>query len=143
MRASYYNDYGLSSSAGTWAIITILVAICGGIVLYFTFLNENNAKNYTGFVKKLYDFLSFSKLSLEAILKIFYLVIAIYITLSSFSIISTSFVAFLLYLFVGNILARIIFESALLIIMIYHKLNAINEKLEPKKDKEKKVSEEK
>ena len=139
-----YGSYGTelvssssTTSAGVWTIVSLLVAICAAIVLYFTFLNKNNAKNYQGFTKKLYDFLSFSTLSLEAILKICYLVIAIFITITSFSYISTSIIAFLLYLIIGNVVVRIIFESALLIIMMYHKLNEINEKMPSKKESKK------
>ena len=138
-----YGSYGTelvsssSTNAGVWTIVSLLVAICAGIVLYFTFLNKDNAKNYQGFTKKLYDFLSFKTLSLEAILKICYLVIAIFITITSFSYISTSVIAFLLYLFIGNVVARIIFESALLIIMMYHKLNEINDNLTVKKENKK------
>ena len=137
-----YGSYGTelvssnsTTSAGVWTIVSLLVAICAAIVLYFTFLNKNNAKNYQGFTKKLYDFLAFSTLSLEAILKICYLVIAIFITITSFSYIST--IAFLLYLVIGNVIVRILFESALLIIMIYHKLNEINEKMPSKKESKK------
>ena len=138
-----YGSYGTelvsssSTNAGVWTIVSLLVAICAGIVLYFTFLNKDNAKNYQGFTKKLYDFLSFKTLSLEAILKICYLVIAIFITITSFSYISTSVIAFLLYLIIGNIIARIVFEGSLLVIMIYHKLNEINDKLTSKKDTKK------
>ena len=144
MRYGSYGSQLVSSSAdaGVWAIVSLLVAICGGIVLYFTFLNKDNAKNYQGATKKLYDFLSFKTLSLEAILKICYLVIAIFITITSFSYISTSIIAFLLYLVIGNIVARIVFESALLVIMMYHKLNEINDKLTVKKENKKDLKKE-
>lgn len=144
MRYGSYGSQLVSSSAdaGVWAIVSLLVAICGGIVLYFTFLNKDNAKNYQGATKKLYDFLSFKTLSLEAILKICYLVIAIFITITSFSYISTSIIAFLLYLVIGNIVARIVFESALLVIMMYHKLNEINDKLAVKKENKKDLKKE-
>ncbi len=139
-----YGSYGtqlISSNSTTstdvWTIVSLLVAICGSIVLYFTFLNNSNAKNYQGFTKKIYDFLSFSTLSLEAILKICYLAIAIFVTIISFSYISTSVIAFLLYLIIGNVIVRLLFEGALLIIMIYHKLNEINEKMPSKKESKK------
>lgn len=128
----------VTTHADIWSIISVLVALCAGIVLYFTFLNPRNAENYTGATKKLYDFLSFKTMSLEAILKICYLVTAIYITISSFSYISTSFVLFLIVIFLGNIIARVIYEGAILILMIYHKLNEINNKLTPIKEDKKK-----
>jgi len=134
-----YNNPFMSSSVDVWGIVSFLVAICGGIVLFFTFLNPRNEESYTGVTKKLYDFLSFKTMTLEAILKICYLVMSIYITISSFSFISTSFVAFLLVLFLGNVIARIIFEGALLILMIYRKISDINSKLTPIKEEKKKI----
>ncbi len=137
MRYGTYGTQIVSSNtdASIWLIVSLLVAICGGIVLYFTFLNPNNAKNYTGWTKKIYDFLSFTTLSLEAILKICYLILAIYITITSFSVISTSFIAFLLYLIIGNVIIRLIFEGALLILMLYRKVSDISEKLSAKEFK--------
>ena len=135
--------YGYQSTnvvdTGVWAIVSLLVALCAGIVLYFTFLNPKNAEHYTGTTKKIYDFLSFKVMSLETILKICYLVVAIYITISSFSLISTSFIEFLLVLFLGNIVVRLIFEGSLLILMIHKELVEVNRKLpkdrKPKEEK--------
>ena len=135
--------YGYQSTnvvdTGVWAIVSLLVALCAGIVLYFTFLNPKNAEHYTGATKKIYDFLSFKVMSLETILKICYLVVAIYITISSFSLISESFIEFLLVLFLGNIVVRLIFEGSLLILMIHKELVEVNRKLpKDKKPKEEK-----
>ena len=138
----YNISSNLSSSPDVWAIVGLLVAICGGIVIYFTFLNPNNAKNYTGITEKIYNFLSFKKLSLEAILKILYLIAAIYITITSFSYISTSIIAFILFLLIGNVIVRLLFEGALLIIMIYKRINDINDKLNKDKDKKKNIKNE-
>ena len=79
---SYYRG----AEMGVWGIVSIILAICGGIILYFTFLSPKNADKYTGFTKKLYDFLSFRIMSLEMILKIAYLILAIFITLTKFLI---------------------------------------------------------
>ena len=139
---NYPYPYGYQTStmdSSVWSIVSVLVALCAGIVLYFTFLNPRNADHYTGATKKIYDFLSFKVMSLESILKICYLVLAIYITISSFSLISTSFIYFLLYLFIGNIVVRLIFEGALLILMIHKELVEVNKKL----PKDKKTKEEK
>ncbi len=139
---NYPYSYGYQTStvdSSVWGIVSILVALCVGIVLYFTFLNPKNAEHYTGATKKIYDFLTFKVMSLETILKICYLVIAIYITISSFSLISTSFIEFLLVLFLGNIIVRLLFEGALLILMIHKELVEVNSKL----PKDKKTKEEK
>ena len=90
------------ASSAIWIIVSLVLAIVGGIVLYFTFLKKDNAGKYTGFLGWMYDFLTFKKLTIENVLKILYLICAIFVTLSSFATISTSFIAFLLYLVVGN-----------------------------------------
>ena len=136
---SYYRG----AEIGVWGIVSIILAICGGIVLYFTFLSPKNADKYTGFTKKLYDFLSFRIMSLEMILKIAYLIAALFITLSSFSVISTSFIAFILYLFIGNILIRLMFEGSILILMIYRRLGEIHDALKTPTKKAEKAKEEK
>ena len=72
------------------------------------------------------------------------IIVAIYITLSSFSLISISFIAFILQLTLGNLLARIGFEFSLLLLTICKNTTEINDKLsktkketkEEKKDKE-------
>lgn len=74
-------DKGFSQteSSLTWMAIALLLAIIGGILIYFLFLKKENENKYTGFVKYLYEFLSFKKMWLETILKVSYLILAIYI----------------------------------------------------------------
>ena len=123
-----YYDYGSSVSGFlVWAIISVVIAVIGGITLYFVFLK--NEKKYTGFVAKLKDFLSFKTLLLEEILKISYLILAIFITLYSFGLIGTSVVAFLLTLVVGNLALRITYELSILLIKICQNTSEINSKL--------------
>ncbi len=127
-----------SSMVGTsvWLIVSLVLAIVGGILVYFLFLSKKNEGKFTGFVGWLYDFLSFKKMFLETLLKITYLIIAIYITLSSFAIIGTSFIGFLVTLIVGNLVARIVYEFSLILLVICRNTSDINKKLS-KKDEEK------
>ena len=129
-----YNSYNtLASTADringvlVWTIISIVVALVGGITLYFVFLKGN--KKYNGFVAKLRDFLNFKTLLLEEILKISYLILAIFITLYSFGLIGTSVVAFLLTLVCGNLVLRISYELSILLIKICNNTSEINSKL--------------
>ena len=130
------------SNMGVWGLISMILAICGGFVLYFTFLSPKNADKYTGFTKKLYDFLSFRMMSIEVVLKIAYLIIAIFITLSSLTYISEDFGVFITYLIVGNIIARVAFEGCILILMIYHRLGDIHSALKTPTKKTEKAKEE-
>ena len=147
MYCSYGYGYGsgalnglfdLSSSGNlVWFIISVVVAFIGGIALYFTFLNKKNEGKYKGFTGWMYDFLSFKKMVIENILKILYLISAIYITLSSFALISSSFLGFLLYLVVGNLVIRIVYELLLVVLVICRNTTDISKKLDKKEDENK------
>lgn len=110
----------MSSAVGNtvWIILSLILAIVGGILVYFLFLNKKNEGKFSGFLGWLYDFLSFKKMFLEALLKVTYLIVAIYITLSSFALIGDSFLGFLLQLTLGNIVARVIYEFSLILLVI-------------------------
>lgn len=129
------------AQAGIWFIISMVIAIIGGICVYYVLLTKENYEKCTGYTKKLFDFVTFKKLILEDILKILYIIVAIYITISSLGLISTSFVLFLVQLVFGNIIARIGFEFSLLMITICKNTTEINDKLKqnivPKREEKK------
>lgn len=114
------SSYALSSAVGStvWLIVSLILAIVGGILVYFLFLSKKNEGKFTGFLGWLYDFLSFKKMFLETLLKVTYLILAIYVTLGSFALIGTSFLSFLLMLVVGNIVVRVIYEFSLILLVI-------------------------
>lgn len=117
---AYSTSSTLSSAIGSsvWLIVSIVLAIVGGILIYFLFLSKKNEGKFTGFLGWLYDFLSFKKMFLETLLKITYLIVALYITLSSFALIGSSFLGFLMTLIVGNIVARVVYEFSLVLLVI-------------------------
>ncbi len=129
MYSSMYTMRSSSSDAGIWMIIAAVIAVIGGIVLYFTFLSKKNEGKFEGFKGWIYDFLTFKKMVIENILKIVYLILAIFITLSSFALISSSFIAFLLYLVIGNLVLRVIYELSLVILIICRNTTEINKKM--------------
>lgn len=127
--ASSMNSF---ASSAVWIIISMVLAVVGGIVLYFTFLKKDNEGKYTGFWGWMYDFLTFKKLTIESVLKILYLICALFITLSSFAMISVSFLTFLVYFVVGNLVARIAYELILVRLIICRNTTEINKKLDKK-----------
>lgn len=140
MYSSYYSKNLLSSSnsmadASVWMIVSIILAIVGGILIYFLFLSKKNEGKFNGFVGWLYDFLSFKKMFMEALLKITYLIVALYITLSSFALIGSSFIGFLAMLIIGNVVARLVYEFSLLLLVICRNTTEINKKLSKKDNK--------
>ena len=122
MYGSSSSLYSSTASAAVgnavWLIVSLIIAVVGGILIYFLFLSRKNDGKFTGFVAWLYDVLSFKKMFLETLLKITYLVLAIYITLSSFAMIGSNFVGFLVSLLVGNLVVRIIYEFSLILLEI-------------------------
>ncbi len=134
-----YNSYGVSPTilnsspkfvaSGIWTIVSVILAVIGGIVLYFTFLSKKNEGKFTGFLGWLYDFLTFKKMMIENVLKILYIIVALFVTLSSFGLISISFLAFLLTLVIGNVLTRVIYELLLVKLVICKNTTEINKKL--------------
>ena len=133
-----YTTSALDSAIGSsvWVIVSLILAVIGGILVYFLFLNKKNEGKFTGFLGWLYDFLSFKKMFLESLLKITYLVFAIYITLSSFAIIGTNFFAFLVTLLIGNILVRVIYEFSLILLVICRNTTEIAKSLKEKKNQQ-------
>ncbi len=117
-----------SSSLSIWAIVAFVIAIIGGIVLYYLFVNSDKKVN-NKFLDICKNFLSFKKMLIEDILKIIYIVLAIFITLVSFEMITSSFFGFILTLVFGNLVLRVVFESALILIMIWKNTTEINKKI--------------
>lgn len=114
-----YNSLA-SSGADTqiWTIIAAILALIGGILVYFLFV-KSKTEPKGKFVKWLKDFLQFKVMWIESLLKVFYYIVTIFIILSSFSLISTSFLLFLLTLVLGPIVWRLVFEGMLMFIMIW------------------------
>ena len=116
----------------TWIIVAAVVAVIGALVLYFTFLSKRNEGKFKGFLGWAYEFLNFKKFTIEAILKITYLMLAIFITLSSFATISSGIGGFLAILILGNLVLRIVYEFSLIMLVICRNTIEINKKLTKK-----------
>ena len=144
----YSNGYGSSLNVsgleglGIWMIISIIIAIAGAIVIYILFLNKENENKFTGFTAWLYDFLSFKKMLLEVILKVCYLITAIYLTLFGLGLLSVNVLTALITIVFGNVIARIAYEFSLILLTICRNTTEINKKLKNPEKTKKKESEE-
>lgn len=131
-----YNSNSLFSTSAsidsTWLIVSAVLAIVGGIVAYALFVMKKN--DFTGFLGWLHDFLNFKTFLIEKVLKVLYMVMAIFITLSSFSFIKVSIATFFIYLVLGNIIARICYEFILMFLTLVSNTTEINKKLSEKKE---------
>jgi hypothetical protein len=111
-------------------VISLVLAIAGGIFLYFWFLPKANENKFTGFLGWIYQFLQFKTLVIEMLLKILYMIAAIFVTLMSLvTLFSGNFWGFLLYLVLGNLAVRVGFEFSLILIQIFHNTTDINAKM--------------
>lgn len=118
-----------SSSSSTAALVALVCAIVGSILIFALFLKKDNEKNLNQYTKPIYNFLQFNRLCIESILKFIYLFLAIFITVASFGLISSSFFGFLVTLVVGNLLLRVTFELIMITILIHRNVRDINEKM--------------
>ena len=118
-----------SISVGSpWAIASLVLGIVGAILGYFMFLKPDKkySNNFVNWAKK---FLNFDEMLIEVILKITYMFLAIYITLTSFELISYDFLLFFLTLTLGNVALRVAYEGMMLLIGIWKNTKEINQKM--------------
>ena len=138
MYYNYYND-SVNAIAGIviWTIIALILAIIGGVLVYFLFI-KGNLKLNPG-LKKLRDVLDFRVMLIEPMLKILYLIGTIFIILFSFSFITVNFLTFILMLLLGPVLIRLAYEASLILVMIWKNTKIISDNTEkvetPKKPK--------
>ena len=101
----------------TWEIVSIVIALCGGIVAYLLFVNKKT--RVTKALPKLRDILDGEKLYIEHLVRAIYLIVTIYFILHSFGYISISWEIFLEELLLKPILARVVFEFAIVVLHIW------------------------
>ncbi len=115
---------------GGWYVASLVLAVVGAILVVLLFLNKNNKTKLKGAAKWLYDFLNFDFIALETILKALYTGVTIFIILNSFNYISIDFLQFIVYLFGGLVVSRLLFELILMFIKIWRNTTEINNKLQ-------------
>lgn len=123
--------YPRTVSAGTnveiWFAIAFIIAIIGGVIAYALFVKGSDKR--AGFLGWLHKFLNFKVLVVEDVIKITYIILAIFITLGSFGLIATNIISFFLVLILGNLLLRITYEISILLVKICQNTTEINNKL--------------
>lgn len=118
-----------------WAGIAGILAIVGGILLYFLFVRSKNQPKGK-FAKWLKDFLSFKIMWLEPILKVVYYIATIAIILISFGFLGyggSGVLMFFLTLILGPIVIRIMYEATMMFIMIWRNTRDIADNTAKKK----------
>ena len=123
-----YDLYKTTGNVYTFKLVAFIIALAATIIIYCVFMDKRNKDSYSNPLKKLYDYLHFNNFFMEPILKITYIFSNLYLTISAFGYIGTSFLFFLLLLVIGNIVLRMVFEGLMVIYKIYLNLNEINKK---------------
>ena len=86
-----------NDGAGVWTIVAFVLAIIGAIIAYFLFVKPEK-KYPQKFVNWLRSFLNFNEMLIEPILKVTYIFLALFVTLTSFNYIGSNFLMFLVAL---------------------------------------------
>ncbi len=123
-----------AAGASIWGIIALVLAIVGGILVYFLFVNAKTEPKGK-FAKWLKDFLSFKIMWIEPILKVVYYVATIFTVLYSFTFLALGgygFLMFLMCLVLGPIIIRIVYEATMMFIMIWRNTRDIAENTKKK-----------
>lgn len=133
MYSTYYSvpetTVTLSDSAMVWMGIAGIVALVGGILVYFLFV-KSATEPKGGFLKWLKDFLSFKIMWVEPILKMIYYMATIFTIIFSFSFLSYGGQGVLLWLgclVFGPIMIRLGYEFTMMFIMIWRNTRVIAE----------------
>ena len=129
---------GTATGIGVWGIIAIILAILGGILLYFLFV-KSKTEPKGKFGKWLKDFLSFKIMWIEPILKVVYYIATIFVILYSFSFLGlvgimggVAILMFLACLILGPVVVRIAYEMTMMFIMIWRNTRDIAENTKKK-----------
>ena len=115
--------------AAIWMIIAGILAVIGGILVYFLFVKAKTEPKGK-FTKWLKDFLSFKIMWIEPILKVVYYIATIFVILFSFSFLALGGVgvlSFFMCLIFGPIIVRLTYEMTMMFIMIWRNTRDIAE----------------
>ena len=127
--SSYGSSANALAGAGIWTIIAAILAIVGGILVYFLFVKSKNEPKGK-FAKWLKDFLAFKTMWIEPILKVAYYIATIFVILFSFTFLAlggVGILSFFLCLILGPIAVRLAYEMTMMFIMIWRNTRDIAE----------------
>lgn len=123
-----------AEGAGVWILISMILAIIGGVLVYFLFVKSPNRPKGK-FLKWLKDFLAFKTMWIEAILKIVYYVATIFAILGSFAFLSLGGAGVMMWLItmvLGPVCIRVVYEMSMMFIMIWRNTRDIAENTKKK-----------
>lgn len=133
---SFARAYGSAQITGIVSTICWIVALVVALVLFFAFLSPRNEGKFHGFLGWVYEFLNFRKLMLEAVLRIIYMVVAVFLLLFGLAYIfiglgniGQNLLTGLGIAVLGNVVVRLLYELIMLFVLICRNVADINRKL--------------
>lgn len=108
-------------------IIAAIVIIAGGLALYFLFVRKPN--RFQGTAAKLHDALNFRTFYTEKLIRALYCITVVGIVIYSVALLFSHFFTALLLFVLGNLAARIVYEYALLLLVLCRNTQEINRKM--------------
>ncbi len=110
-------------------IIAAIIIIAGGLALYFLFVRKPN--RFQGTAAKLHDALNFRTFYTEKLIRALYCITVVGIVIYSVALLFSHFFTALLLFVLGNLTARIVYEYALLLLVLCRNTQEINRKMGP------------
>lgn len=110
-------------------VLALIVILAGGLALYFLFVRKPNT--FQGAAAKLHDALTFRTFYTEKLLRALYSIVVVGIVVYSAILLFSNFFGALLVFIGGNLIARIVFEFALLLLVLCRNTQEINRKMGP------------
>ena len=124
-----YTTYSMPLYNYFLPILALIVIIAGGLALYFLFVRKPN--HYQGAAAKLHDALTFRTFYTEKLLRALYCITVVAIAVYSVILLFTHFFTALMLFVLGNLIARIVYEYALLLLVLCRNTQEINRKMGP------------
>ena len=124
-----YTTYSMPLYLTFLPILALIVIIAGGLALYF--LCARRPGRAHGAAARLHEFLTFRTFYTERILRALYCITVAGISVYSVVLLFSHFVLALLLFVLGNLIARVVFEYALLLLVLCRNAQEINRKMGP------------
>lgn len=123
-------------------ILSLILAVCGTVALYIFVLPKDKREKLPKFMQVVHDLLNFKELLLEKLLKLLYVFTTAYLLFTGFFMLFgirvdsfygshyvPTFGQGLLIMILGPIIARLIYESIMIVILLLKNVIEINHKL--------------
>ena len=124
-----YTTYSMPLYLTFLPILALAVTVVGGLALYFLFARRPGRAH--GAAARLHEFLTFRTFYTERILRALYCITVAGISVYSVVLLFSHFVLALLLFVLGNLIARVVFEYALLLLVLCRNAQEINRKMGP------------